>query len=236
MSDAARFEEQMGIQIGFLSRSSELYDQGYEDESLRLATTMRVMFHQTGSSTSLLTHMGLAGTNMLSSARGHGDWKDYLSQVINLASPLPIQMIPLLGQAFAEVSLDHWWDGEPIFVDNGTPYTRKKIILSLANKDGGAHVDHQLEAYYEVLRAGKYAIGIKGDLQYDGPTPFQQGVTIYPDNAHFALARQFAHEVLVSRHHFNWPFRPNLRRIPRSVANPDGDTAAKPDADAVAAD
>jgi hypothetical protein len=166
---------------------------------------MRVIFHQTPKSTSLLTHLQLTGTKMLSSARGHGDWKDYLGHKIDLTSPQPIKMTPLLGESFTEVPFPDWWDGEPIFVDNGTAYTRKKIILSLANKDGGAHVDKELEVYYEVLRAGKYAIGITGNLTYNGPPPFPQGVTIYPNNTHFALARQFAHETLASQRHFNWP-------------------------------
>jgi Meiotically up-regulated gene 113 len=208
MSNAARFEEALGSQIGFLERSTQLYDSGQEDESLRLATTMRVIFHQTASSTSLLTHLRLARTKMLSSARGHGDWKDYLGHKIDLTSPQPITMTPPLGQAFTEISLAAWWNGEPIFIDNGTAYTRKKIILSLANKDGGAHVDETLEAYYEVLRAGRYAFGFRGNIgnmTYNSPPPFPQGVTIYPNNAHFALARQFAHETLASQRHFKWP-------------------------------
>ena len=42
-------------------------------------------------------------------------------------------------------------------------------------------------------------------MTYNGPPPFPQGVTIYPNNAHFALARQFAHETLASQRHFKWP-------------------------------
>ena len=68
----------------FSKRSAQLYDSGQEDESLRLATTMRVVFHETPNSTSLLTHMQLTGTKMLSSARGHGDWQDYLGHKIDL--------------------------------------------------------------------------------------------------------------------------------------------------------
>jgi hypothetical protein len=114
-------------------------------------------------------------------------------------------MKPLLGDAFAKVPLVDWWNGESIFVHNGTQYTRKRIVLSLANKDGGAHVDEELEAYYKVLCAGEYALGITGNLTYAGPFP--QGVAIYADNAHLALARQFAHETLASQSHFGWPVR-----------------------------
>ena len=163
------------------------------------------MFHDKGRTTSLLTHLSLKGTAMLSSSRGHGDWKDYLAHVIDLTISRPIVMKPLLGNAFVEMPLEDWWEGESIFVHDGTSYTRRRIVLSMAEKDGGTHVDDDLEAYYKVLYAGEYAIGITGNLAYDGPPPFPQGVTIYPDNAHLALVRQFAHEVLGSAQRFAWP-------------------------------
>jgi hypothetical protein len=188
MADNTRYKERLGSHIGFLEQSSGLYDSGQEDESLRLATSMRVMFHDTASS-----------------SRGLGDWRDYLAHHVDLSSQRPIVMKPLLGDSFTQVPLSDWWDGETIFVHVGTNYTRRKIILSVANKDGGAHVDDKLEAYYKVLCAGEYALGITGNLKYDGPPPFPQGVTIYPDNAHLALIRQFAHETLASHRHFGWP-------------------------------
>jgi hypothetical protein len=205
MNDASRFKERLGSHIGFLERSSELYDSGQEDESLRLATSMRLIFHDTNSSTSALSHLQLKGTQMLSSSRGHGNWQDYLAHEINLASSRPVVMKPLLGDAFVAVPLADWWEGESIFVHNGTQSTRKRIILSLGNKDGGAHVDAKLEAYYKVLCAGEYALGITGNMTYAGPPPFPQGIPIYPDNAHLALARQFAHETLASQSQFGWP-------------------------------
>jgi hypothetical protein len=91
-----------------------------------------------------------------------------------------------------------------VFVHNGQEYSRRKIILSAANKDGGAHVDIQLDKYYEILCAGEYAIGITGNLEYDVKPPFPQGVTMFPKNAHLALIRQFAHEALSSVNHFAW--------------------------------
>jgi len=200
MSDQVRYQKLLGSHIGFLERSSRDYDAGHEDESLRQATSIRLVFHDTRSSTSLLTDLDLKNTSMLSSSRGHNDVVDYLAQVIDLTSPSPVAAKPLLGNSFTPVSLTQWWDGEPVFVHDGVNYTRKKIILSVANKDGGAHVDAVLESYYEVLCAGRYAkaLAITGNLTYDGPPPFPQGVTIYPDNAHLALVRQFAHETVAS--------------------------------------
>jgi hypothetical protein len=54
-------------QLGFLRRSCESYDAGYTDESVRIATTTRVLVHDTKRCISLLKHLGglnikLAGT------------------------------------------------------------------------------------------------------------------------------------------------------------------------------
>jgi hypothetical protein len=115
-----------------------------------------------------------------------------------------VRAVPRLKRNFQTVSLNNWWKHEPVFLHKGIPNTRRKIVLSAANKDGGAHVDNALEEYYEVLCAGEYAFGITGDLKYKGPAPFEQGVTQYATNAHLALLRQFAHEVLSSANHFKW--------------------------------
>lgn len=203
-TDTGRLTKKLEEQLQFIRRSSEAYDHGAEEEAPRITTSLRVVFHQTGESTSLITHLGFGAKKMLSSSRGHGDWKDYLSHEININSPVPIRMRPILSDRLHELSIDDWWQNETVFVHNGTNHNRRKIILSAANKDGGAHVAADLETYYEFLCAGKYLFGITGDLQCNGPAPFPQGVTIYPTNAHFALIRQFAHEVLASVAHFHW--------------------------------
>lgn len=204
VSDDRRFKEKFEEQLRFLARSCELFDQGHEDESLRLATSLRVIFHNTKNSTSLLKHLGLEHEKMLSSSRGYSDWRDYLAHEIDLSSPNAVRMVPLLGEQFIQRSMDDWWDNEPVFVHATEKFSRRVVILSAANKDGGAHVDKQLEAYYEVLCAGEYAIGITGNLQYKGPPPFPQGVTVFPKNAHLALIRQFAHETMCSVKHYRW--------------------------------
>jgi hypothetical protein len=195
-------------QLRFLARLADLFDQGAEDEALRLATSLRVILHDTQSSTSLLKHLGLTKTRMLSPSRGHGNWQDYLAQEINLSSSQPVRMRPLLGNKFVEMSLADWWSNEPVFVHHAQQFSRRIICLSASNKDGGAHVDSRLEDYYKTLAAGEYMLGITGNLEYGGhPPPFPQGVTIYPKNAHLALIRQFAHELLCSVEHFKWLYK-----------------------------
>src|SRR6266545_3514326 len=45
---------QLQRQLGFLKRSCEDFDAGQHDEGLRIAVSLRVLFHDTSASTSLL--------------------------------------------------------------------------------------------------------------------------------------------------------------------------------------
>ena len=199
-----RFRQKFEEQLAFLKNSSKLFDEGSEYEAIRLAVSLRVLLHNTERSTSLVNQVKLNDHRMLSSTRGHGNWKDFLAHEIALSSPTPVVLKPLLKNEFIPVPMNVWWNGETVFQHDGNSYTRSKIILSAANKDGGAHVDPRLEHYYEELCAGEWAIGITGNLTFDGPEPFQQGVTMFPKNAHLALIRQFTHEAISTIEHFKW--------------------------------
>lgn len=200
-----RLLHKLGEQIQFLERSCEIYDRGEESEAIRIATSLRVIFHHTQKSTSLVEHLGFKKRKMLSTARGFHDWQDYLKVQINLNSEAPVKMVPMLGTSFSEISIQQWWANETVFKHNGKNYFRKLIALSAANKDGGAHVDSRLDKYYEILATGEYAFGLDGkNLTYSGDPPFDQRVMQYAKNAHLALLRQFGYETIVSVKHFKW--------------------------------
>lgn len=200
----ARLMKKLGEHIGFVQRSNQAFDIGVEEEAIRIAVSLRVIFHHTSASTSLVAHLGLANNKMLSSSRGGGNWMDYLRQQINLQSPQPVRMLPMLENKFREVSIEDWWKNEPVFSHKDKEFARKRIILSAANKDGGAHVDEELEEYYESLCSGEHGLGITGDLKFDGVPPFPQGATLFAQNTHLALIRQFGYEFLASVSHFKW--------------------------------
>jgi hypothetical protein len=205
--DTERFHEQLDSQLGYLKRSCESYDSGHEDEAARLATTLRVLLHTKGrNNVSVLSHLGLQDTSMLTSAiYNNNDWRDLLQIKIDLNSPQPVTTQPQLGDQFNEATFESWWTGEPIFRYEDKVYSRKDVILSMADKDGGAHVDRELEPYYETLRRGLQGLSIVGNLEYGGAEPpFEQGVDVHAPNMHRALVRQFAHEVLASNMHYKW--------------------------------
>ena len=53
--DLARLREQLSRQLSFLERSASAFDAGHRDEAIRIATTVRVMIHETQKSACLLT-------------------------------------------------------------------------------------------------------------------------------------------------------------------------------------
>lgn len=181
-----------------------MFDQGAEDESIRIAQALRVIFHDTTQSTSLITHLKFGAKKMLSSSRGQGDWTEYLSIRIELTSARPVTAVPLLGERFRELNIEQWWRQEPVFTFKGQQYPRRRLILAVANQDGGAHVADVLYKFYEHLSSGEATVGITGNLEFAGEPPFEQGVTHFADNAHLALIRQFGHEAFKSISYFNW--------------------------------
>ena len=54
---ANHFQIQLGRQLGFIERSCRDFDAGHKDEAIRIATSLRVLFHDTNNATSLLTHL-----------------------------------------------------------------------------------------------------------------------------------------------------------------------------------
>jgi hypothetical protein len=202
----------MREQLSFLESSAKAFDEGREEEGLRLATVMRVLFHDTFNrktgkpiSISLMTQLAMSDTTMLSTPRTDlADWRDFLSVRIDLNSPSPTALIPRLDLQLVEVPLATWWGSDSVTNADGTSVSRRRLICSAANKDGGAHVDPKLDRFYEELMQGAWSLGITGDLTYDGPPPFEQGVTHFPKNGHLALTRQFAFEVLTAAQKFNW--------------------------------
>ena len=86
------------------------------------------------------------------------------------------------------ISCVEWW-AQPVFIRNKVMYTRKDVVLSAANKDGGAHVDEPDEK----LQALQTAFWTKSQTNADGQT-----TTIPTENNHFRMLRRFADELLLS--------------------------------------
>lgn len=129
---------------------------------------------------------------ILSPDSSFGDYRGYITIQINPGSPTPVRALPKLGAQFVPLSQHKWWSEQTVYTFEGGPYSRKDLVLSAANKDGGAHVDPELDKYYEHLEKGLASMGLDGrNLVYPNGAPYDQSQVQYCQNTHVAMIRQF---------------------------------------------
>jgi len=183
-------ENHLREQISFLEASANSFDAGMEEEAKRLAVTIRILVHDTSYSYSLLGQMGknlkfldtssdLDSKNILA----HGGLISILNELHQTRYIATLDNFP--PSTVKLIDFDSWWN-KPVFVDKqGRKLTRKDLILTAANQDGGAHVDPSLdETYANLSRKGLDLIVNHG-----------AGAKIL-DKPERAAIRQIAHEVL----------------------------------------
>lgn len=200
-----RYIRKLAEQLQFIQTSGAAYDTGLEHEAYRLAVSLRVLFHKSPHSTPLMERLRMENSAILSSATGQSDWRDYVAILLSFGSSTPVSCRPKLGDKFYQMPLHKWWHEEIVHRFEDRDYHRRDLVLTAANKDGGAHVDEKLSQFYEDLASGKHGISINGkDLVYPHGAPYDQSVEQSSRNMHLAMIRQFAHEVLASASHFKW--------------------------------
>ncbi len=226
--------DQLKRQIGYLERSCSMFDSGIDEEAQRLATTIRVLFHDTRQSTSLLTLLGMKATMMMVDTglyrerldAAKDDWfkktcpKEY-SEGLRIVAHQPGEAglvslqqrgseffwgAPLGSPRFptghpnsaafiARQPFEKWWTNPLVETSQMTYFNRRKLVLVMANQDGGAHVDPTLDQDYEALTVNFLGVQIEvgenlTDKTMGGDIPPVQG------NVAAASVRQIAFEVL----------------------------------------
>jgi len=197
------FRRHLRKQLSFLERSCASYDAGYTDEAIRIATIIRVLIHDTAHSTSLLRHLGAIGITLLSTCPDKDDQFADLSSYqacsfrgLGIMKVMPgkgAELVPGLGEKDYQtmVGVQKWWNQIVWVLDRQTKLTRKSIVLTAANKDGGAHVDLALTREYELLSfdgaAGVYS-GKADGVEFQGEI----------QSAHLISLRQMGYELLHS--------------------------------------
>ncbi len=184
--------EQLKRQLVFLRNSVSAYDAGHVEEAVRIGVVIRVLCHD-AKHMSLLKQMGLKAS----------------MQLITTAKILPSNIFPTLdfaelmvGMTFGNmlsygpvpedsptIACLDWWT-QPVFVRDNVIYTRKDLVLSAANKDGGAHVG----APDTKLRAFQDGFWRKTITNTEGSS-----MTTSLVNNHFRMLRRFADELLKSQ-------------------------------------
>lgn len=81
-----------------------------------------------------------------------------------------------------------WWNEPVLVIQGGGSLSRRLLVLNLADTDGGAHVDDELdETYMAVSRENATGNVIRDER--DIPLPVHEG-------PQFAAVRQIAYEVI----------------------------------------
>ena len=184
--------QQLSRQLKFIETSCRAYDQGAVEEALRIAVSLRVLFHDTKSSTSLLTHMGKIRAIQLASTAKSINPSQLIGIDIAFFMPMTFTTNGIRhsveeGAVLKKMTCDAWWN-EPVFFQ-GVLLSRRDVVLSSANQDGGAHVD---------VSPNQKTISLKEP--WGTMTKSRGGVITTEDitNHHFPLLRQFGYEVLNS--------------------------------------
>lgn len=182
-------------QLNFIQSSVRNFDEGNENEARRIATSLRIMFHETSRSHSLFKQINLNHNFFLWSSGELYTPSNLLSSWILLQlnrskDGLFYKPLGTNSKRTFFLSYEDWWN-EVIFDDKKNVFTRKDIVTFVANQDGGAHVDKALD--------GKYAELVKhNSLGWtDG-----EGNPIVNNPAYNAI-RQIALEVIISQNKFN---------------------------------
>ena len=185
------FSTQLKRQLDFLTRSCELYDSGHHEEAIRIAVTLRVLFHDTKSSTSLLTHLGIKDSVSVLSTFFVAEEPppgELLISIPMFVTPEGVK--PPLEETERKdfIPVTQWWT--EIIMRQDSNIARRDVILGAADQDGGAHVDaNPSEKTLELIQ------GIGTFEQSIGGRVIRREVL---DNHHFHLIRQFGYEVLNS--------------------------------------
>ncbi|MDH5203426.1 MAG: hypothetical protein OEW69_09225 [Nitrospirota bacterium] len=186
--------EHLKYQINFLSSSDQSYDNEYETEAIRMAVAIRILLHDTKQSKSLLSQLDKKNILFYDTARDL-DPRNVLTD-IGLAlirlSPKGAEYLAGLDDIPPErlnrkVPFDRWWSKIVIRDKPRSEFTRKELVLYVANQDGGAHIDPSLDEKYALLsRFNSMAWrAVKGGI--DSPLK---------NRPELVCIRQITHEVL----------------------------------------
>ncbi len=183
-------EQHLADHIGFLKDSADAFDRGLDGEAKRLAVSTRVLCHDTAASHSLLGQLGLQTKRFLSTVIPFDpravSTHNGLAMIAHRGRDTVY--IPMLDTVpfRRRIPFLEWWE-EVVFVDDRrAQVTRKGLILAVANQDGGAHVDPELnEVYARLSRQNSLGWVIKAGAD-ELPIP-------KPERA---AVRQIAHEIL----------------------------------------
>ncbi|WP_419706213.1 hypothetical protein [Promicromonospora sp. NFX87] len=197
--------ENLQEQLDFIREDGERFDAGNPQYAKRIATSIRILVHETGASHALLGQLGKLNTLRYLDTAGQFIETNMLA-TINLAfmrgtvvapGVLEPSYVPFLDDyqfrtrlnrpttslgTFTEpaagryLQFEDWWNMTVVCDSSQTTFSRKDLVTALANQDGGAHVDPALKhTFHRLSRSNSLGMSV-GSATEDGETPLGFGV------------------------------------------------------------
>lgn len=188
-------KKELKDQLDLLLHACSSFDNGLKAIGKHIALSLRVLLYQYGQSQALLLQLGFRDMNFLDTA---GDLNpNNLLPECNLCSmrveKTCASFTPRCLSGFTAISprwisLVDWWNKPVIKDKDGRKFNRRDLILNVADTDGGAHVDPDLdEAYMSLSRENSIGwVFTTGNIE----TPL--------DGPELPCIRQIAYEVIES--------------------------------------
>jgi hypothetical protein len=193
--DRAALLENVTESMQFLISSANSFDKGYEAEAKRLAVTLRVLLHDTVQSHSLLGLLGVKERMKFTNTAAQIE-PDNVLPTLGLVTMMPVRGTPRYVAPLGNLAppavrppadFSVWWNNDVTKDKYRNLWSRKSFVLTLANKEGGAHVDPSLTDKYEVLVR-------RNGLAWQTNSP--EGLQSLQGSPAAAAVRQVTYEVL----------------------------------------
>jgi len=192
----SELQKELDNQLQLLEHLCESYDNDSKIVAKSIATSIRVLLHDNprSRSYSLLSQLGLKSGKFHSTAEPKID-KPNMLRVGSFSGLIGIDLgdgyFPYLddhppGQKRL-IGFDEFWNEEIFFDQKGSSFSRKDIVLFVANQDGGSHVDPEIEEKYASL-SRKNSLGWKTSIDNKTWSDLK--------GAELAAIRQIGHELL----------------------------------------
>ncbi|GHC62790.1 SEC-C domain-containing protein [Neogemmobacter tilapiae] len=181
--------EKFARHLTFLERSSAAFDDGFEDEDIRIAHSLRVLFHHTDKSHSIFHQLGLNNkildTTSFVVSENEMNEARLIHAEVGFGGKSKFAAFLSDSPRCNKIPFENWWRQVVIKDQKDIKFSRRSIILQLSNKEGGSHVDPSISPSYEQLIT--HSLGFRFN---------ENGFEIPPNNIASVTVRQIAHEVL----------------------------------------
>jgi len=152
------------IQVELLKLACSNYDGGIEIAGFNIATSIRVFVHDTHLSTSALTHINNKAIQYLDTCNINPNpaitftgliYKSFNG--VHDGQGGTALFRPLFTNSFHSkinnwINFNTWWNAVIFQNADGAILTRKTLVLTAANQEGGAHIDDEIDELYDKFR------------------------------------------------------------------------------------